>query len=174
MLKSTLYAILGAFGFAMLLFVTGFAGWHLGMAWLTATLYPVAIKIILLASAVMLLVQTGLMLQALYRGLSLYFRRETMAMRRVLMLKILQHDARQRLLLEKRQMRYLTQLKRQRLLADNDKKQSGELYKAISAELQSCMTPESYKTLRNDLKRHHKQSNPQAMLALRDQVLCRS
>ncbi|WAR43989.1 ABC-2 transporter permease [Methylomonas rapida] len=174
MLKAMLYAILGIFALGMLLFVAGFAGWQLGMMAVAGFVYPVAGKVILLAFASMLVVLIALLLQAMGRGLSIYFRREAVAMRRVSMLQIRQQDARQRLFLEKRQLHYQMHLKRQRLLAANDKKHRSQLFKVISTELQHHAAPGKRKALEKDLKHHHQQSNPQAMLALRAQLPCRS
>ena len=166
--------ILLAFGGAIFLFLGGFAGWQFGVGWLATGLYALAANAILLAFSLLLLLQIGLIMQALYQGISIFFRKETMALRRVLLLQMRHHDAKLRFLLEKRQLCYLNELKRQRLLVADDKKQNDELYKAINAELKHNMAPMNYKTVRKELKQHYKQANLQAMLALRKQVLCRS
>ena len=174
MAGNVLQIMLLSFGGAMLLFLGGFAGWQLGIAWLTTSLYTLAAKAILLAFALLLLLFVGLMLQTLYQELSLYFRREAIALRRVAMLQMREHEARLRFLLERRQIHYLNQLKRQRLLVADDKKHSGELFKAINSELKHYMAPTNYKAVHKELKQHHKQANSQAMLELRKQVLCQS
>lgn len=169
-----LRGILLTFASALLLFLAGFAGWQFGLVWLAAGLYALASKAILLAFLLMLLLQTGLMLLALYRGLSQYFRREAMAWRRVAMLQKRHRDASQRFLLERSQAYYMAELKRQRLLSADDKKHSVELFKAIDAELKKHTTAVEYKSVRKELKQHRKQADLQAMLALREQVLCQS
>jgi len=174
MAGNILQVALLTFGSAIMLFLTGFACWQLGMAWLATGFYTLAAKVTLLAFALLLLLLGGLMLQALYQGVALYFRRETIALRRVAMLQMRHHDAKQRFFLEKRQIYYLNQLKRQRLLVADDKKYSGELFKAINTELKHCMVSINYKAARKELKQYHKQANSQAMLELRKQVLCRS
>lgn len=163
-----------AFCLAMLMFVAGFAAWQLGLVWLASVLYPLATKIILLAFGVLFLLGVGLLIRVCCRNIVLYFRREAMAMRRVIMLQVRQRDAKQRLMLEKRQIYYLNQLKRQRLLAANNKQHSRELFNAISVELKGHDgLPGGEESLHKSLKQHHSQANPEAMLALRDQVLCR-
>lgn len=174
MSKATLYAIVGLFAFSMLLFVTGFACWQLGMAGVAAGIYLIAGKIILLAFAAMSVLLVALLLQAIGRGVWVYFRREAVAIRRVSRLKIQQHDAKQRQLLEKRQLYYLAQLKLRRLLAANDKKHRRELFKAISAELHDHTAPGKHKALKKTLKQYYQQADSQAMLALRDKIVCRS
>lgn len=174
MLENILHGILLVFGSAMLLFLAGFAGWQFGMSWVAAGLYALAAKIIWLAFILLSLLHTGWVLRAFWQGLLHYFHGESMALRRVAMLQIRQRNAGQRLLLERLQLHYQSQIKRQRLLAADDKKQNADLFKAISAELCQYSTPVGYKALRKELRQHHKQANPQAMLALRAQVLCQS
>jgi hypothetical protein len=173
MLKAVLYLAFVACSLAMLMFVAGFAGWQLGLAWLTGALYQLAAKIILSAFALLSLLGAGLIMLAFYQGMLLYFRREAVAMRRVIRLQARQRDIGQRQLLEKRQIYYLSQLKRQSLLAADNKRHSHQLFKAISAELKSYCLPVGYQSLHKSLKQYHKQANPEAMLALRNQVLCR-
>lgn len=172
MFKKILHAILLAFGGAMLLFIAGFAGWQLGLAWLAAGLYALAARILWLAFGALAVLQIVWVLLAVWRGVAQYFRREAMALRRVVMLQICRRDAGQRQLLEIRQMHYRSQLKRQRLLIANDKKHSGELFDAINGELRGATSPATYKALRKTLKQHYKRADAQAMLALRERVLC--
>ena len=174
MTKVVLHSVLLGCGLAMLLLLAGFGCWQLGWVWLAGWSYTWAGNLLLLAFVTLLVLAGGLSLRAIYKELAAYFHREARAVRRVLMLQIRKHNARQRLLLEKRQLHYLSQLKRQRLLAANNKKHSRALFKAIAKELQVSVAPDSRKTLQKHLKQHYKQANPQAMLALRDQVLCRS
>lgn len=174
MVGNILHGILLTFGSAILLLLAGFAGWQFGLVWLATGLYALAAKAILLAFALLLLLQVGLMLQAFYQWVSLYFRRETTALRRLATLQMRRRDARQRFMLERRQIYYLNHLKRQRLLAADDKKHSVELFKAINAELKHCVAPTYYKAVHKELKQHRKQANSRAMLALRKQVLCQA
>lgn len=174
MFKNILLGILLTFGCAILLFLAGFAGWRFGVIWLAGGLYALATKIICLAFVLLLLLHAVWMFQAVWQGVLHYFRGEAMALRRVAMLQICQRNARQRITLEKRQLHYLNQIKRQRLLMADDKKQSSDLFKVISAELQQYSTSRNYKILRKELKQHRKQADPQAMLALRERALCQA
>lgn len=174
MFKNILHGILLTFGCAILLFLIGFAGWQLGVNWLAGGLYALAAKIICLAFALLLLLHTVWALQAFWQGLLHYFGGEAIALRKIAMLQICQRNARQRVLLEKRQLYYLNQIKRQRLLMADDKKQSNALFKVINAELRQYSTSLGYKALRKELKHHRKRANTQAMLALREQALCQS
>ncbi|MGY6277347.1 hypothetical protein [Methylomonas sp. MgM2] len=174
MFANILRGVLLAFATAVTLLLMGFTVWQFGMVWLATGLYTVAAKAILLAFALLLLLHVGLILQGFYQGVALYFRREAIALRRAAMLQIRQHDLRQRFLLEKRQLHYLSQLKRQRLLFTDDRKHNVELFRAINAEFKCCLEPMNYKTVRKELIHHHKQANTHAMLALRKQVLCQS
>ena len=152
MSKILLHGALMAFCLAMLMFVAGFAAWQLGLVWVASVLYPLATKIILLAFGVLFLLGVGLLIRVCCRNIVHYFRREAMAMRRVIMLQVRQRDAKQRLMLEKRQIYYLNQLKRQRLLAANNKQHSRELFNAISAELKGHGLPGGDKSLHKDTR----------------------
>lgn len=174
MFKKILHAILLAFGGAMLLFIAGFAGWQLGLAWLATGLYALAARILWLAFGALAVLQSVWVLLAVWRGVAQYFRREAMALRRVVMLQICRRDAGQRQLIEIRQMHYRSQLKRQRLLIANDKKHRNELYHAIDDELRNMASPDAYKVLARELKHRRKRADIPGMLALREQTLCRS
>ncbi|MCK9607311.1 MAG: hypothetical protein M0R33_12790 [Methylomonas sp.] len=174
MTKIVLYAVLFTCSLAMLLLTVGFSCWQLGWFNWASWFYPLAGKIILSAFLLLLMLGCGLFIHALYVELAVYFRWDAVALRRVAMLRQLHSDARQRLLVEKSQIHYLYELKRQRLLIADNKKHSRALFKAVSAELQQSVEPDSFKSLQKHLKQHRNQANPQAILALRDQVLCRS
>ncbi|MCQ8106306.1 hypothetical protein NP590_19535 [Methylomonas sp. SURF-2] len=174
MTKITLYAVLWIASLAMILLVTGFVGWRLGWPGLAVFLYPLAGHIMLLAFSLLLLLGCGLFLRALYRELVVYFHGEAAAVRRLAMLRISRHHAVQRRPLERDQIQYLYELKRQRLLTADNKKHSRALFKAISAELRHSVEPDRFRTLQRHLKQHRSQVDPQAMLALRERVLCRS
>ncbi len=174
MTKGILYAVLLACSLAMLMFLAGFTGWQLGLFRLAEWCYGLAGKTMLLAFAVLLLLGCGLLLLAVVHGFSGYFHREQRILRHLSRLKAQHRHVGQRTMLEKSQQFYWSQFKRQRLLAANDKKHSLELFKAIEAELKKNLEPEVYKVLRRDLQRFYQQSNPQAMLSIRDQALCRT
>ncbi|MCQ8129592.1 hypothetical protein [Methylomonas rivi] len=174
MTKIILYSVLWVCSLAMVLLVAGFIGWRFGRPELPACLYPLAGRIMLSAFLLLLLLGCGLFLQALYRELAVYFRWDAVALRRVAMLQRLQYDARQRVLLERTQIHYLYELKRQRLLAADNKKHSRALFEAVSAELRQSVEPDSFKSLQKHLKQYRSQVNPRAMLALRERALCRS
>ena len=172
--KLILYAVLATASLAMLLLLIGFVCLHLGLAVLTGLIYGLAGKIMLLAFGLLMLLGSGLVLQAIYKELAAYLRREASALRRVLTLQMRKESNNQLIQQEKKQLRYWQEFKRQRLLAANNKKHSQDLYNAISAELQKSITAERYKVLQKQLKHYRKQANPDAMLALRAQVLCQS
>jgi hypothetical protein len=174
MTKIALYTVLSICSLAMMLLVAGFFSWQLGWPALAACLYPLAGHIMLMAFLLLLLLGCGLLWQALYQELAVYFRWDAMAVRRLVMLRIQQHNARQRRLMEASQIQYLVELKRQRLLAADNKKHCHALFKAVSAELQQSVPADSFKSLQKHLKRHRNQANSQAMLDLRERALCRS
>ena len=170
MVSIVLYVALLVLGLALSLLLLGFGCWQLGVAWLTGWSYTLAENALLLAFALLLCWVLSLILQALFLGIKGYFQPENRMLRRLVMLQIYQHAVGQKFLLEKRQLHYLTQLKRQRLLAVNNKKHSRVLFNAIRTELKDNMTPSTYKAL----KQHLKQANPHAMLALRKKMLCQA
>lgn len=173
MLSKSLYGILATFAGAMLLFLAGFAGWQLGLAWLATGFYYLASKAIWLAFGLLLLLQLGWLIQAFYKEMLLYFRQDRRLLRRIAMLQLSHRNAKQRLASEKRQMLYWNRLKHQRLLTANDKKHNGKLFKAIDRELTQSTSPNAYKHLSKTLKQHHKRADSQSMLALREQTACR-
>ena len=172
--KVILYAVLATASLAMLLLLTGFVCLQLGLAGLVGLLYGLAGKLMLLAFGLLMLLGCGSVLQAIYKELAAYGRREASALRRLLMLQMLKENHGQRVQQEKKQLRYWQEFKRQRMLVANNKKHSRELYKAITAELQTSIAAERYKALQKQLKHYRNQANPEAMLALREQVLCQS
>ena len=172
--KLILYAALTTASLAMLLLLIGFVCLHLGLAVLTGLIYGLAGKIMLLAFGLLLLLGCGLALQAIYKELAGYWRREASALRRILTLQMRKESNSQLIQQQKKQLRYWQEFKRQRLLAANNKKHSQDLYKAISAELQTSITAERYNVLQKQLKHYRNQANPDAMLALRAQVLCQA
>ena len=172
--KVILYAVLATASLAMLLLLMGFVCLQLGLAGLVGLLYGLAGKLMLLAFGLLMLLGCGSVLQAIYKELAAYGRREASALRRLLMLQMLKENHTQRVQQEKKQLRYWQEFKRQRMLAANNKKHSRELYKAITAELQTAIAAERYKALQKQLKHYRNQANPEAMLALRKQVLCQS
>ncbi len=170
MASVALNSVLLGCGLAMSMLLLGFSVWQLGFLWLAGWCYALAGNTLLLAFALLCFWVTGLMLQIIFHDMKCYFRQESRILRRLVMLQFYQHAAGQQLLLEKRQLHYLTQLKQQRLLAANNKKHSRLLFKAIKVELADSMTPSSYKAL----KQHQKQADPQAMLSLRNKLLCQA
>lgn len=170
MVSIVLYVALLGFGLALSLLLLGFGCWQLGVAWLAGWSYTLAENCLLLAFTLLMLWGLGLIFQAVFSGIKAYFQPKNRLLRRLVMLQVNQHAARQKSMQEKRQLHYLTQLKRQRLLAVNNKKHSQELFNAIRTELKDNMTPDTYKAL----KQHRKQANPPAMLALRKKMLCQA
>lgn len=172
--KTVFYAILTACGLALAMLLAGFACWQLGWAWLAAWLYPLAAKTLLLAFGLFSALGGGVLLIAVYRGLAGYFGRENWLLRRLAGLALRQQHARQRLSLEKRQLHYRSQFKRQRLSAADDRKQSRQIFNSVRAELKQHLSPACYKELYKDLKLHRRQANVAAMLAVRERALCRA
>jgi hypothetical protein len=171
--KCLLYGVLFACGLAMLLLLAGFLSWQEEIFWLAAPSYTLALWAILLAYSLLVTGGLGLLVQGIVRDIADYFRKEARALRAVKSLQVLKYHALQRLQMEERQIQYLHELARQRLLADDDKKQSRALCKAIQTELQAALAPSRYKAVYKLLKRYRRQANPAAMLALRKQVLDR-
>jgi len=174
MTKGILYGVLLVSSLAMLMFLFGFVFWQFGLSLITSLWYSLAGNILLLAFGGLCLLGCWFLVLSIYWEIARYFYREHRLLRKLLMLHSQHQLSRQRLALEKRQQLYWNQFKRQRLLESNHKKHSRVLFKAIEAELKNALAPNDYKVLHQDLKRLHKQSNPQAMLALRDQALCQT
>lgn len=170
MVSVVLYAALLGIGLALSLLLLGFGCWQLGVTWLAGWSYSLAENSLLLAFALLMLWLLSLLFQAIFSGIKTYFQPKSRLLRRLVMLQVNQHVVGQKLMLEKRQLHYLTQLKQQRLLAVNNKKHSRVLFKAIRAELQDVMTPGTHKAL----KQYHKQANPHGMLALRNKIVCQT
>lgn len=159
----------------MLLFVAGFVLWQLGMAALTGLIYWVAGKILLLAFALLVLLGIAAIVGALWRGLCAYFSAEARTLRRLLVAHSLGSAGRQRLLAQTQQVRFWSRIKRQRLLASNNRRHLRRLFRAIDAELRasrSRLSPERYQDLRKMLRDQHQRANASAMLALRNQLPC--
>ena len=171
--KWLLYAVLLACSLAMLLLLAGFVSLRWGLAWLGSWIYLLAGHIILLAFFLLLIGSSGLLLRNVIQGLLRYFHREARAFRHLMALQILIFHTLQRQPLERRQLRYRYELKRQRIMANDDKKHSRALCKAIVAELKPSLEPERYRAVQKDLKQYRKQANLQAMLILRKQELRR-
>ena len=160
----------------MLLFVTGFLCFQLGLSSLTTLFYAVAAKIMLLAFGLMVLLGALAWVSGLHGELRSYFRREAIALRRVWSAQTLKLHLAQRMTLERRQLHYFNQFKRQRLLVANNKKHVRALYLAIYHDLQQVrkeMPDTRYQTLYKALRQHHKRADAEAMLALRQQIPCR-
>ncbi|MGR8929877.1 MAG: hypothetical protein ACU836_04485 [Gammaproteobacteria bacterium] len=172
--RTAVYGTLLVFAGTMLLLLLGFVGWQFGWVSFAAGLYALAAKSIWLAFALLLMLQVGWSFLVFWQGLTRYFRREAMAMRRLARLQIHYRDAGQRMILEKSQLHYRNRIKRHRVSFADDKKHSGELFDAINSELRDSMPPDRYKPLRKTLKRYYKRADAQSMLALRRQALCQS
>ncbi len=160
----------------MLLFMVGYVCLHLGLGLLTTLFYAVASKIMLLAFALLLLLGGMTLLGAISRELGAYFCREAAALRRILALRTQREHVALRTKAEWCQLQYLNRLKRQRLLASNNRKHLRELFDSIQQELlmaKSELPVDNYKSLCKELRNHHKRANVEAMLALRQRIPCR-
>lgn len=171
--KWLLYAVLLTCSLAMCFLLIGFFSLQMGMVWFGSWVYLLAGRIILLAFLVLSIGSSGLMVQTVCRELSRYFHGDARAFRQVTTLQLLSLHTQQRQQLERRQVQYLYELKRQQLVVNDDKRSSLALHKAIQAELLPSIAPERHKTVQKYLKQYRKQANPQAMLVLREQELRR-
>jgi len=170
-----LFGILLLLSLAMLLFVAGFLCLQLGLGILTGLAYAVAGKLLLLAFALLFLLGLTTLFMGLLGELRAYFCKEAVALRRIWSVQGRLLYAAQRVALESRQIRYLSALKRQRLLAANNKKHLRDLHAAIHRELQAAksrLPDEYYRTLCRDLRKHRKHMDAEAMLALRSRIIC--
>lgn len=169
-----LFGILLLLSLAMLLFVAGFLCLQLGLGLLTGLLYAVAGKLLLLAFALLFLLGMAALFMGVLGELRAYFGWEAVALRRIWSVQGRLLFAAQRAALETRQMRNLSMLKRQRLLAANNKKHLRVLHGAIFRELQAAksrLPEECYRMLCQDLRKHRKHANAEAMLALRSRII---
>lgn len=161
---------------AMLLFVMGFIFWQLhGMLW-AALLYRLAGLAMLSAFSGFLLLGLGSLLASVVHDLCAYCSKEARALRRILSLRARSADSRKRLSEQARQLRFWGRIKRQRILARDDRRQLRSLFLAIDTELKSTRTHfevERYRSLRKALRHHLKQADAKAMLAIREQCSCR-
>ena len=168
-----LYGILLLCSLAMLLLVTGFILFHLGLSLLTTMFYLIAGKIMLLAFAMLALWGGVALVRALWRDLRCYFRKDAVAVRRLWSVKARQLYLEQQEVLESQQIKNHSRFKRLRLLDADNKKHLRTLYEGIHAELDAVKTQlpeERYQDLLQALHRHHKQADANAMLALRKQL----
>ena len=170
-----IYSILAIGTAAMLLFVAGFVCFELGLSYLTAGVYFLAEKMLLLAFALLMLLGGLALIRALQHELQAYFCQEAAALRRLLAIHLRTNALTRRNALQARQIRYFSRLKHQRLLAADNRKQLRALHRAIQQELMTVknrMPANNYQALCKDLRQHHKQADAQAMLALRQQIPC--
>jgi len=168
-----LYGILLTCSLAMLLFVSGFVLFHLGLSLLTTIFYMLAGEIMLLAFAMLALWGAVVFGRALWQDLRAYFRKDAVAVRRLWSVKSQQLYLEQQGFLESQQIHNRSRFKRLRLLDANNKKHLKTLYEGIHAELEavkSQLPEERYQDLLQALHRHHKQADADAMLALRKQL----
>ncbi|WP_140912194.1 hypothetical protein [Methylomonas koyamae] len=160
---------------AMLLFVTGFFCFRLGLALLAGFFYAVASKFLLLALVGLGVLGLIALAKALYQELRSYFRRDAAEIRCWWALRNQLRDAGLRAAAEARQLRYRMQLERGRISAANNRKHLRQLRQAIAAELAAVrkrVPAATYKALRKSLRQHYKQADAAAMLALRKQLPC--
>ena len=166
-----LYGILLTCSLAMLLFVSGFVLFHLGLSLLTTVFYMIAGEIMLLAFAMLALWGAVVLVRALWQDLRDYFRKEAVAVRRLWSVKARQLYLEQQGVLEAQQIYNRSRFKRLRLLDVNNKKHLKTLYEGIHAELEAVkpqLSEERYHELLQALRRHHKEADAEGMLALRE------
>jgi hypothetical protein len=171
-----LYLILVIASLGMLLLVLGFIGFQFGWVDLTSRFYSLASKALLISFGLFFVFGVISLVCGLFDELRAYFRREAVALRRVWSLQAQKIHQAQQTTLQLRQLRYLQQLKHRRLQEADNKKQLHALYKSIYQELNAerlRFTSKRYQTLLKLLRQHHKQADAKAMLALREQIICR-
>jgi len=171
-----LYGILVIASLAMLLFVVGFICFQLSLGMLTTLFYAVAGKMLLSAFALLLISAIITALMVIAQELSAYFQQDAAALRQVLAAHTRRQHLQQQAEQENRQLAYVQRMKRLRLLAANDRKHLRSLYIAIHLELQAIkaqLPANHYATMRKTLRQYHKRADAKAMLALRQQILCR-
>lgn len=159
----------------MLLFVAGFVCFRLEFGWLAALFYAMAGNIMLFAFGLLLLSGVLALLAATLVELRAYFRQDAAALRQILAAQIQKHNLTQRVALEIRQIQFFNSVKRRRLLIADNKKQLRELHQNIVMELESVrpqMPAGRFAEIRKTLRRHLRQDDVQAMLALRRQINC--
>lgn len=176
MAKRLLFGVMLLASLAMLLFVSGFVFWKLGIVVVADFLYWIAGKAMLLAFGLLVMLGLTALLAMLCRDLRRYFSAEALALRRLLSLRSRAVDARQYRLAQTRQLRFWTRLKRKAVLRANDRKHLRSLFRAIDADLRRVrnqLPKVDYRRLHKALRQYHRQANIAAMLALREQLPCR-
>lgn len=161
---------------AMLSFVLGFVCWQLGLALWAGLMYRLAGLGMLIAFSSLLLLGLLSLLTSFSHDLRIYFSAEARALRRLLSLRVRGGDQRLRMFEQAKQLRFWARIKRQRLLARDDRRHLRVLFLAIDAELKVAkahLTAQHYQTLRKTLRHHLKQADTEAMLALREHWSCR-
>ncbi|QWF71325.1 hypothetical protein KEF85_02190 [Methylomonas paludis] len=167
------YSILAIATAAMLLFLSGFVCFKLGLSSLASSFNWLADLTMLLAFTLLLLLGVAALFAGIGRELRAYFCQEAVALRKVLATHSQKIQLAQRKIPETSQIRYFSRLKRQRLLLADNRRQMRTLYRSIDQELQMAkprLSAQRYKDLHKALRQHHKQADAQAMLALREQI----
>ncbi|WP_150048974.1 MULTISPECIES: hypothetical protein [Methylomonas] len=173
MVKAIVYGVLLACSLAIGLMLTGFFCWRFDIPLAADFCYAWANKLLLLGFGWMLVLGVFLVVRAIALGLFDFFDRKAVAQRQLASLTVRRQDAERQACLEKSQQHYWLQIKRSRLLAADNKKQSRQLYQSIRAEI-AVMVPEAeLEQAWKDLKRHKRLADTQAMLTLRQKLLCR-
>jgi hypothetical protein len=176
MSQRLLYSVLSICSLAMLLFVAGFICWQFGLALLTGLFYLVASKIMLLAFVFLVLLGAIALCGAILQDVRRYFSRETRVLRKIFSAHTRRLDAEQRVMAQSRQLRYWSYFRRRRLLEANNKKQVRALFTAINQELQAMknkLPADNYREFRKALRQCHRRADAEAMLMLRERIVCR-
>jgi len=174
MVKSIVYGVLLACSLAMGLMLAGFFCWRFENPLAADFCYAWANKMLLLGFGWMLVLGVFLVARAIVLGLLGFFDRKTVAQRQLASLTVRRGDAERQAFLEMSQQHYWLRIKRSRLLAADDKRQSRQLYKSIRAEIAGKLPEAELEQVWKDLKRHKRLADTQAMLTLRQKILCRS
>lgn len=176
MARLSVHAALALIGLALAMLVAGFVLWQLGWMYWAGWIYRWAGLGLWLAFTVLALLAVSSLVMSLIRDLRAYLDAEARAVRRLLTLRLSAIDRHRNVAERTRQLRFWTERKRKRVLSRDNRRQVRDLFNAIDAELdasQHQLPTARYRDLRKALRRHWKQCDAEAMLALRQHLPCR-
>lgn len=168
------YAVLALLTLSMLLHVGGFIGYRGGWPQLAGLCFAVAGKLLLLGFAALAVAGLLALFNAIRIDCGAYFREDAAALRRLL--ATLQHSQRhsQRHVARLRHVRWFAEVRRQRLLRADDRRQLLALYRTLLQELEAArpgMPAAQFAVMRKTLQRLRRRGDFRAMLGLRDSLV---
>lgn len=174
--RRLIYSALGLGSSAMLMYLLGFISRKTGFNQTGTYLYAFAGKLLLTAFALLILFAVATVIMACYRDLSHYWRREAIALRRLLSIHYQTIHTRQRNQHLSRQLYYQHRFKQQKLTAADNRKQLHALYRSVKLELQTAkpqFADTEYQHLQKTLRQYLKQADASGILALHQKLTCR-